>query len=230
MRESARPFAPGQLLRALADLVVPLECGGCATPGTPWCAACAAHLLDVPRPVDPRVRIGAPVWAHGPYRDPLRSALIGVKERHRRDLVDPLAAALARSLVTLARWGELPDAGHLVLVPAPTRTLAARRRGGDPVSAYSRGAARRLGPGADVAALLRTAPWVRDSAGLSASARRANLRGSIHLRRTPDLPADAAVVLVDDVLTTGATAAESVRVLATAGIRVDLVLVLAAAG
>ncbi|MFT3900767.1 MAG: ComF family protein [Gordonia sp. (in: high G+C Gram-positive bacteria)] len=229
MGESTRPFAPGQLLRALLDLAVPAVCGGCGRPGPPWCPTCERRLADVPRAVTPRVAVPAPVWAVGPYRNPLRQAIIAAKERHRRDLVDPLGTALGGALATLARWGEIPDAARLILIPAPTRAIAARRRGGDPVEAYCRVASQRLGDGARVAPLLRTAAWVRDSAGLSAAARSANLRGAIRLRADPPWLADAAVVLVDDVLTTGATVAESVRVLARAGVGVDAVLALAAA-
>ncbi len=226
-------FTPGALLWALADLALPVVCGGCGAPGQPWCGSCARYLDDVPRLRNPRIAVGAPVWALRPYRGPIRSAIIAAKEHGRRDLHEPLGTALAHAVVTLARWREAPDAGRLVLVPAPTRAAAARRRAGDPVEAYCAAAARRLGPNVAVAPLLRTAGWVRDSAGLSASDRRANLRGAIalhakHVRALGD-PGDAAVVLVDDVLTTGATAAESVQVLAGAGIPVDLVVVLAAA-
>lgn len=225
-------YKPGALLSALVDLVLPVVCGGCGRPGEQWCARCAARAADVPRAVTPRVDTGVPVWAQGPYRDPLRGAIVGVKEHGRRDLVEPLGAALAHALVTLARWGEVPDVGRLVLIPAPTRAAAARRRGGDPVEAYCRAAARHLGAGVTVAPVLRTAGWVRDSAGLSAGARHANLRGAISVRANRAralVDRDAAFVLVDDVITTGATAAESVRMLATAGVHVDLAVVLAAA-
>ncbi|GAB09966.1 hypothetical protein GOARA_050_00280 [Gordonia araii NBRC 100433] len=233
MGEAARRFAPGSLARALVDLVLPLTCGGCGAPGVPWCGRCDRRISDAPRLVTPRVGVGVPVWALGAYRDPLRSAVIRLKERGRRDLVEPLGAAHARAVVTLARWGEIPDAEHLVLVPAPTRAAAARRRGGDPVEAICRAAAAHLGRSVQVAPALRTAAWVRDSAGLSAGARSANLRGAIRMRPRASaalaVPRRSAVVLVDDVVTTGATAAESIRVLAAHDIDVDAVVVLAAA-
>jgi predicted amidophosphoribosyltransferase len=74
---------------------------------------------------------------------------------------------------------------------------------------------------------------VRDSVGLGAGARRANLQGRITVRagvlRAAVPAVNAEVVLVDDVLTTGATAGESVRALAAVGIGVRAVMVTCAA-
>ena len=71
---------------------------------------------------------------------------------------------------------------------------------------------------------MRTSPRVRDSVGLGADARLRNLAGRVALMRTPP-PGE--LLLVDDIVTTGATAAESVRVLARAGSPVAAVLALA---
>ena len=83
--------------------------------------------------------------------------------------------------------------------------------------------------------MLYTAATTRDSAGLGARERRENLRGQIRIRRavtkahSPPADAPVSTVLVDDVLTTGATVAESIRILSAHGIKVDAVVVLAAA-
>lgn len=163
----------------------------------------------------------------GPYRGPYRSAVIAVKEHGRRDLAAPLGVAMAAAIATLARWGEIPDAPTLHLIPAPTRALAARRRGGDPVTRIAREAAKVLGPRVHVDPLLVTDRRARDSAGLDAAARAANLRGNIRLSQPR--PVSGPSLLLDDVLTTGTTSAESVRVLTRAGIGVAAVLVIAAA-
>jgi predicted amidophosphoribosyltransferase len=149
--------------------------------------------------------------------------VVAAKERGRRDLAAPLGLALARGL------GRLRDPVRpLVLVPAPSRPAAARRRGGDPVARYARIAANSL-DNCHYVPMLRMRGDVRDSVGLSACERRHNLRGRIILARRPGpllrSAPDAEVVLVDDVLTTGATAAESVRVLVAAGVSVRAVLV-----
>lgn len=173
------------------------------------------------------------MWALGPYTGPRRRAVIAAKERGRRDLARPLGSALAGAVTRLRRWGELdpPELAALCLVPAPTRAHAARVRGGDPVTRAAGAAARALRPEtALVSPLLRMRRGVRDSVGLSAAQREANLAGRVYARTgTADPPAGSAVLLIDDVLTTGATAAESVRVLARARITVAAVLVVAAA-
>jgi predicted amidophosphoribosyltransferase len=208
------------------DLILPLECGGCGAPSTRWCDACAVELsvaagqqhVVLPR-IDPQV----PVFALGRYAGARRRALLALKERDRGDLVAPLARALAVGVHRLLSWGMLET--PLTVVPAPTRRLAARRRGGDPVTRLAR-AALAGHPNVAVAPALRMKALVRDSVGLGTSARERNIAGRVQLRgRLPRTE----VVLVDDIVTTGATARESVRTLRAAGVRVAAVLAVAAA-
>ncbi|MFI5777776.1 ComF family protein [Nocardia sp. NPDC051570] len=207
----------------MLDLILPRQCGGCGAPGTDWCVICAESLAGPPIRARPRADPGVPCWALGRYRGPLRRAVVAAKEQGRRDLAVPLGAALARGLDGL-RDRERP----LVLVPAPSRGAAARRRGGDPVTRSVRVAGSWLDD-CRIAPILRMRRGVRDSVGLGASAREHNLRGRIVVSADslPDAlrSSNAEVVLVDDVLTTGATARESVRALASAGIAVRAVLV-----
>lgn len=205
----------------LADLVLPLECGGCGAPGTRWCEACQrviAARADEPLLVTPRVDPGVPVLSLGRYAGPRRQAIVALKERGRADLAAPLGGALRTGLTRLITWGVVPT--PLALVPAPTRATSARRRGGDPVTRMARLAAV---PGTDVVAALRMRAFTKDSVGLSADARQRNVAGRIRLRRC--VAGD--VVVVDDIVTTGATASESVHVLQTSGARVLAVLAIA---
>lgn len=213
----------------LADLVMPLECGGCGAPSTRWCEACArtvAARADEPVLVTPRLNPGVPVLALGRYAGPRRQAILAVKERGRTDLIGPLGDALRVGLTRLLTWGVV--ATPLILVPAPTRATAARRRGGDPVARMARIA---CGSDATVVDALRMRALTKDSVGLSAGARQRNVAGRIRLRRSAVRSVrsvgEGEIVVVDDVVTTGATAAESVRVLQTAGARVVAVLVIA---
>lgn len=216
---------------ALVDLVIPAICGGCGAANTQWCRRCADLFADDPIELRTSVGLPVPAYALGRYTAQRRRAILELKEHGRSDLVDPIGQALAVALRTLDRWSELPRCERLILVPAPTRRVSARRRGGDPVTALSTAAAKALGPRVASRSLVFTSAFARDSAGLSALARDANLAGAVRNRRGADLSTsdDTAVVLIDDVLTTGTTAAQTIAVLGRAGMRVDLVLVVAAA-
>jgi predicted amidophosphoribosyltransferase len=208
----------------MLDLFLPAECGGCGTPSTRWCDACAVELsvtADQPHVVNPRIDAGVPVFALGRYANARRRAILALKEQGRADLVEPLARALAVGVHRLLSWGIVPT--PLTVVPAPTRRSAARRRGGDPVARLARAAVARH-PDITVAPALRLRALTRDSVGLGTTARERNIAGRVVLRGAPP---STEVMLVDDIVTTGATARESVRVLQAAGVRVAAVLAIA---
>jgi predicted amidophosphoribosyltransferase len=208
------------------DLILPLECGGCGAPATRWCDTCGMELAvkpDEPHVVIPRIDPQVPVFALGRYAGARRQAILATKEHGRGDLVAPLACALAIGVHRLLTWGMVET--PLTIVPAPTRRSAARRRGGDPVARLARAAVAGH-PDVTVVQALRLKALVRDSVGLGTSARERNIAGRVLLRgQRPRTE----VVIVDDIVTTGATARESVRTLRAAGIRVAAVLAIAAA-
>jgi predicted amidophosphoribosyltransferase len=192
------------LAAALLDLLLPGACGGCDVPGSGWCAACAARVV----PSQPVLSGGPPVRAVGRYEGPLRTALLAYKERGRRDLAAPLARLLAGVIADLA-MADLsgpagPPPGGWWLVPAPSRPAAARARGGDHVLRLCRRLAR-ADPRLRVAPALVLGRRALDSVGLDPAARVANLAGRLRVRTTALPPPGAAVLLVDDVVTTGAT-------------------------
>lgn len=210
----------------MLDLVLPLECGGCGARSTRWCDACAKDLAvkpDEPHLVSPRVDPGVPVFSLGRYAGARRQAIVAVKEQGRADLVAPLACALRAGLAQMLTWGVV--GAPLTVVPAPTRRWAARRRGGDPVTRIARAA---IAERRDVSVVqaLRTRAFVADSAGLSSADRQRNIAGRVKLFRLLDR-VGGDVVVVDDIVTTGATACESVRVLQSAGVTVVAVLAIA---
>jgi predicted amidophosphoribosyltransferase len=216
----------------LADLFLPVSCAGCDLPGVALCGGCARAFdgpFDVHRIITTN---GPPVYALAGYRTHARSVVLAYKERGRRDLARPLGRMVAAVLPLLAGARPAPD-GTWWLVPAPSRPIAARRRGGAHMLRLARSAATALaGQGVPVAVApaLRLAAGSRDSVGLDAAARVANLAGRVRVRRDASPPAGTPVVLLDDVVTTGATAAACVRELrSSAGLTVSAVLAVTAA-
>lgn len=154
---------------------------------------------------------GARVWAAARYEAAVRSALLAYKERGRRDLAPPLAQLLAQSVRVALACRAPPE--QVVLVPVPSARSVSAARGGDHVLRLARGAAAATGlrVARDALALNRA---VRDSAGLAARERVANLSDAMTARAPwPGLVA----LLVDDIVTTGATLGEATRALRHAG-------------
>jgi predicted amidophosphoribosyltransferase len=211
----------GSAVSALADLLLPRTCAGCALPGALLCRACAV-LLTRPRLATPR-RFPAgfpPTVAAGAYAGPVRHAVLAFKERGRAELARPLGTALA--LAVAAVTGAVPGRGPVVLVPVPSSRAALRTRGRDHVRELTARAVPELtaaGLPVTVGRLLRRRGRVSDSAGLSAVQRRANLAGTFE--PGGPLPPGALLVLVDDVVSSGATLTEAAAVLAAAAGRSD---------
>ncbi|WP_411102218.1 ComF family protein [Streptomyces sp. cmx-4-9] len=206
----------------LAGLALPVDCAGCGAARVRLCDPCGDELSGAGAgPVSPSPRpAGLPaVHAAAVYGGAVRAVLLAHKERGALPLAGPLGRALAAAVHSGTAGGR---GGELVLVPVPSARRQVRARGHDPVRRIACAAAarlRRAGVAARVAPVLRQRRTVADQAGLGAVQRRENLAGALEVCRDgPRVTAGARIVLVDDVVTTGATLAEAARAVRAAGL------------
>jgi predicted amidophosphoribosyltransferase len=225
---------------ALADLVLPAACAGCDAErvalryGT--CRDCAAALEVLTpfatAPVPPPAGM-PPCVAVGPYGGALRGALLAYKERGRHRLARPLGALLAGAIAEIARDPAEP----VRVIPVPSTARAVRERHGDHMTRLATHAVRRLRAAgwraADIVQPLRALPRV-DSASLDAVGRAAAAENSLRIRPSrigvsrPGSTMGTSLVVVDDIVTTGATLAALTARLREVNMQVTGAAVLAA--
>lgn len=217
--------------RALRDAVYPPRCLACR--GFAWdepiprlCARCAAALpwLKAPCPRCGREAgiADAPcracrdepsdldgVVAALRYRDTARDLVLALKFGRRTPAARPLGLLLADAVTAAGRPGDL-------LVPVPLSAARFRVRGHDQADEIARVVAARTGIERDPHALVRRIAGLPQS-GKTGAERRRGPRGAFVARRAH--VAGRCVLLVDDVVTTGATASACARALRRAGAR-----------
>lgn len=243
------PAAVGAAAADLGVVLLPTSCVVCGCADHSLCVPCRALLRrSTARPyyaheAAEALPEGLPVLAAGRYAGGLAQVLLAYKNHGHTDLAPVLRPVLAG---VLHRAAEDAGARGLVLVPVPGTARALRRRGYSPLDLLL-GAlrARRLLPAQTTLAPLvvhsrpgrgaggtgmRGAVVVPRSGGqksLGKRGRRANVYGTM-TAGAPGSLAGIRCLVVDDVLTTGATIAETARALRAAGARVQAAAVIAA--
>lgn len=202
------PEREQRLLDEILSVLLGASCAGCDEPGRVLCDGCRDLLRAAPvqRTLTGELTATAALSFEGVAARCIRA----VKEDGSTLLVRPLAAALHEVLPT--------DAGVQV-VPVPTSLMSFRRRGYRVPELLVRACGRRP------VRLLAHVGGTRDQRGLGRAELARNVAGSMRATR---LGAGEEVVLLDDVITTGATLVEASAVLSEAGFRVRGAVALAA--
>ena len=220
---------PARVLRVAAALVYPRRCPFCdrVLGWLPDCPDCAAELAKLRRAV-PRlpatehilrdVTGAAAVWR---YDGCVRQAILRFKNGGRACYGESLGAEMARAVFgcnydlhhgIITFNGALPLARFDLVVPVPS---SARGRGYEPPELLARPIARGLGVPLGARVLCKTRA-THTQKGLSAAQRLQNLRGAFRVESAAKVEGRR-VLLVDDVITTGATVSSCAEALMKAG-------------
>lgn len=200
--------------RDLAGLVVPVACPGCGADDVRWCDECEAVWWSDPLRCDsgaPRLNgpgiAALPVWSVAELAGPAHAMVAAWKDGNRRDLDALLAAAMRRAAAAVA-----PSLPHAVtVVPVPSRAASVRRRGADLPGVLAEAVAAGLRDAGTAAGVTSCLAVGRSSQrGATARARWSQASAAVTARRAA---VAEPVVLVDDVVTTGATLAAATRAL-----------------
>jgi len=206
------------IAREMLAFLLAANCPGCDLTGTLLCDVCREQLAA--DPVVRRTPGGLEVHAALTYRGVAARCIRRLKEEGATMLARPLGSALRAAISGAVAGGE-------ALVPVPTSRAAFRRRGYRVPDLLVRRAGHQAVP------MLRVARRTGDQRELGRAERVRNVAGS--MRHAGPLlqwgglsPADARVMLVDDVITTGATLDEAARALREVGAEVVGAVALAA--
>ncbi|HEY3342169.1 MAG TPA: ComF family protein [Anaerolineae bacterium] len=197
------------------DLLYPLACAGCGKAGEGvWCAACDARVSRlIPSEQQKQFPLVSP-WQGFPlrvasgarYAPPLREAVHAFKYDGTPGLAAPLAPLL------LDAWRNAAFNADII-VPVPLHARRRRERGYNQSELLARGLAAACGVPVDTRLLTRVR-YTDQQALLKGAARRQNVQGAF----VADARANGKlIVLVDDVLTSGATLTECASILLNAG-------------
>ena len=213
MRTVAR--AAGRLIGALLAALFPADCFACGR-ALPWrqeggvCTPCWESLPWAPGRALRRGQVTVLLWA-ADYEGPVRRLVHGLKFNDMDYLASPLGRRMVRRLGPLL-FAERPD----LIVPVPLHFWRRYRRGYNQAERLARAIARLTLLPLDTRALRRRRAG-RRQLGLTRRERLRSLSGCFRAR--PGRAAGRTVLLVDDVVTTGATLEACARALLAAGAR-----------
>jgi predicted amidophosphoribosyltransferase len=198
---------------ALTEIIFPSRCLGCRRLGIKICSQCRAFWHPhIYRTLITTERNSFPVYSAIEYSSVARRVLVSSKESGLFDADQLILQALMHSLSYL--YGEI---GIADLVPVPSRKSATRRRGRNFLLTHTLELSKN--PRVLTRPLLHHTRRVKDQTSLNAKQRQINLSGSfdcITMAGSAHIP----VIIVDDVVTTGATLREAGRALHAGGFTV----------
>lgn len=204
-----------QILGSISELLFPQRCISCKALGRRLCLTCSPEWKFENKSQTLKDHSGdkLKVFSSADYSDVARSVILAAKESSIKDADALILEALNFSLTNFLRSCSVTH-----LVPIPSRSQANRVRGRDFLAETTADLA--AGFLLNSAVMLRHSRHVRDQSGLSHAGRRNNVGGAFVLIPMEVEPQGARLLLIDDLVTTGATLLEAARALRYAGFEV----------
>lgn len=197
-------------LLALSDLIFPARCLGCRQLGIGICSTCRVswhpHIYRTAIAAD---GFSFPVYSAVAYSPVAQRVLLGAKESALHDADRLILQALSHSLSYF--YSEI---GIADLVPIPSRKANTRKRGRDFILEQTHAISQ--SPRVQVRAILSHSRKVKDQTTLNSRSRELNLSQSMSCREQGD-SSSTPVIIIDDLVTSGATLREAGRALHRAG-------------
>jgi predicted amidophosphoribosyltransferase len=197
-------------LRALSELLFPSRCLGCRQLGIGICSQCRAswhpHIYRTSIAADD---FSFPVYSAVAYSPVAQKVLLGAKESALHDADQFIHQALSHSLAYF-----YSEVGIADLVPIPSRKTNTRKRGRDFILDQTNALSR--SPRVHVRPILSHSRKVKDQTTLDSRSRELNLSQSMRCVNRED-SSSIPVILIDDLVTSGATLREAGRALHGAG-------------
>ena len=194
-----------QMFSELSHLVFPTRCYGCNSLGISICTACRSEWI--PHYYKTQIKT-LNIHSAIMYTPTASKIILAAKENGLQGADDLLIAAIEHVL----NKAQL-DKGYFTLVPVPSSKQSQRRRGRSFVVDLTRAISRHTGIA--VNDCLQISRRVSDQAGLTRIQRSANMHEAFSLKPGAILRGDA--IVIDDVVTTGATLQEAARALNSQG-------------
>lgn len=200
-------------LPALSELIFPSRCLGCRQLGIGICSQCRASWHPhIYRSNVFASGISFPVYSAVAYSLVAQKVLLGAKEAALHDADQLIHQALTHSLAYF--YSEI---GIADLVPIPSRKINTRKRGRDFILEQTYELSQQ--PSVQVRAILSHARRVKDQTTLNSRSREINLSQSMKCANQVESP-NIPVIIIDDLVTSGATLREAGRALSAAGYKV----------
>lgn len=194
----------------LLDLLYPPRCGGCDSRGEWFCARCR-DSIGAPRDDGHSIMGVHGLVCVGEFDGPLREAVHNLKYSNDTPLAAPLSEMLHAALQHSAYWPDL-ELLRPVIMPVPLHNVRERSRGYNQAQLLGVELARRTGWA--LSSNLKRVKYTLSQVELSARERAENVLDAFAWEGEETYPA---MLLIDDVFTTGSTLGECVAVLRATG-------------